>query len=117
MKLSLFFYSKQNTRKSAAGSYTSPSSPLFLSALPSLLLASILVGASLNTLWSNQLLVLCSTIVVSSYSNSYELMTIVAVVSCLLPAVSCQLNPNKFLMEPKIRLRNENAWAEDLVFG
>ncbi|KAM3175465.1 hypothetical protein ACTXT7_008464 [Hymenolepis weldensis] len=29
--------------------------------------------------WSNQLLVFCSTIVVSSYSNSYELATVIAV--------------------------------------
>ncbi|VUZ50106.1 unnamed protein product, partial [Hymenolepis diminuta] len=48
---------------------------------PSLLLASIL-AASLNTFWSNQLLVFCATIVVRSYSNGYGLVTIVAVVSC-----------------------------------
>ncbi|VUZ49501.1 unnamed protein product [Hymenolepis diminuta] len=33
----------------------------------------------LNTFWSNQLLVFCSTIVVSCYSNSYELVTVTAV--------------------------------------
>ncbi|KAM3175237.1 hypothetical protein ACTXT7_008916 [Hymenolepis weldensis] len=47
----------------------------------SLLLALILVVAFLNTFWSNQLLEFCSTIVVSSYSNSYELVTVVAVVN------------------------------------
>ncbi|VUZ42110.1 unnamed protein product [Hymenolepis diminuta] len=39
------------------------------------------VVVSLNTFWSNQLLV-CSTIVVSSYSNSYESVTVIAVVIC-----------------------------------
>ncbi|VUZ51013.1 unnamed protein product, partial [Hymenolepis diminuta] len=48
----------------------------------SLSLASILVVASLNTFWSNQFLVLLFTIVVSSYSNSYELVTVIAVVIC-----------------------------------
>ncbi|VUZ50829.1 unnamed protein product, partial [Hymenolepis diminuta] len=38
------------------------------------------VVASLNTIWSNQLLVFCSTIIVSSYSNSYELVTAIALV-------------------------------------
>ncbi|VUZ39107.1 unnamed protein product, partial [Hymenolepis diminuta] len=55
-------------------------SPLYPSF--SLLLASILVLDSLNTFWSNQLLVFRSTIVVSSYSNSYELVTVIAVVIC-----------------------------------
>ncbi|VUZ39817.1 unnamed protein product [Hymenolepis diminuta] len=41
-----------------------------------------LVVASLNTFWSNQRLVFCSTIVVSSYSNIYELLTVITVVSC-----------------------------------
>ncbi|VUZ39755.1 unnamed protein product [Hymenolepis diminuta] len=41
-----------------------------------------LVVASLNTFWSNQLLVFCSTIVVSSYSNSYEIVIIIAAVMC-----------------------------------
>ncbi|KAM3184243.1 hypothetical protein ACTXT7_008748 [Hymenolepis weldensis] len=40
------------------------------------------VIASLNTFWSNQLLVFCSTIAVSSYSNSYELVTVTAAVIC-----------------------------------
>ncbi|KAM3186170.1 hypothetical protein ACTXT7_004906 [Hymenolepis weldensis] len=48
---------------------------------PSLSIASILVAASLNAFWSKQLLVFCSTIVVSSYSNSYKLVTVVAVIS------------------------------------
>ncbi|KAM3178633.1 hypothetical protein ACTXT7_002189 [Hymenolepis weldensis] len=54
---------------------TSASSPLSLSVTrfkP--------VVVSLNTFWSNQLLVFCSTIVVSSYSNSCELATVIAVV-------------------------------------
>ncbi|KAM3186075.1 hypothetical protein ACTXT7_005081 [Hymenolepis weldensis] len=50
----------------------------------SLLLVAILVMASLSTFWSNQLLTFYSTIVVTSYSNSYELVTAVAVVSCYL---------------------------------
>ncbi|VUZ41195.1 unnamed protein product [Hymenolepis diminuta] len=40
------------------------------------------VVVSLNKFCSNQLLVFCSTIVVSSYSNSYDLMIIIAVVIC-----------------------------------
>ncbi|VUZ46282.1 unnamed protein product, partial [Hymenolepis diminuta] len=48
----------------------------------SLLPASILVVASLNTFWSSQLLVFCPTVVVSSYSNNYELVTVAAIVSC-----------------------------------
>ncbi|KAM3171782.1 hypothetical protein ACTXT7_015914 [Hymenolepis weldensis] len=66
------------------GSYAFLSSPLFPNSLLSLslLLASILDLASLSTFWSNQLLVFCSTIVVSPYSNSYELVTVVAVVRC-----------------------------------
>ncbi|VUZ42330.1 unnamed protein product [Hymenolepis diminuta] len=32
--------------------------------------------------WLNQLLVVCFTIVVSSYSNSYELVTVIAVIIC-----------------------------------
>ncbi|VUZ42083.1 unnamed protein product [Hymenolepis diminuta] len=39
-----------------------------------------LVAASLNTFWSNQLLVFCSTIVVRSYSNCCELVTVIAIV-------------------------------------
>ncbi|VUZ44336.1 unnamed protein product [Hymenolepis diminuta] len=39
----------------------------------SLSLVSIPIVISLNTFWSNQLLVFCLTIVVSSYSNGYEL--------------------------------------------
>ncbi|VUZ45555.1 unnamed protein product, partial [Hymenolepis diminuta] len=54
------FHSKQRTL-SVTGSYPSCSPPLFLSTLPSLSLpplplASILIVASLNTFWSNQLL-------------------------------------------------------------
>ncbi|VUZ54813.1 unnamed protein product [Hymenolepis diminuta] len=57
---------------------------LLISSVPqpsplSLLLTSILVMASF---WSSQLLVFCSTIVVSSCSNSNELVTVVAVVNC-----------------------------------
>ncbi|VUZ40388.1 unnamed protein product, partial [Hymenolepis diminuta] len=57
--------------------------PLFLSTQPSLSLSVTCfkpVVACLNTLWSNQLLVFCSTIVISSYSNSYELVTVIVVV-------------------------------------
>ncbi|VUZ50460.1 unnamed protein product [Hymenolepis diminuta] len=68
-----------------------PSHLLFLSPPPSLLLASVLIVAPLNTFWFSQLLVFCSTIVVSSYSNGYKLVT---VVGCLLPTISCYLNPN-----------------------
>ncbi|VUZ50691.1 unnamed protein product [Hymenolepis diminuta] len=39
-----------------------------------------LVVASLNTLWSDQLLVFYCTIVFSFYSNSYELVTVIAAV-------------------------------------
>ncbi|KAM3172088.1 hypothetical protein ACTXT7_015266, partial [Hymenolepis weldensis] len=45
----------------------------------SLLLASILVLTSLNAFSSSQILTFCSTIVASSYSNSYEMVTVVAV--------------------------------------
>ncbi|VUZ41644.1 unnamed protein product, partial [Hymenolepis diminuta] len=45
--------------------------PLFLS------LSLLLIGASLNTFWSTQLLVFCFTIVVGSYSNSYELVGVI----------------------------------------
>ncbi|VUZ45618.1 unnamed protein product, partial [Hymenolepis diminuta] len=65
-------------------SLRTPTRPVHLlspSALYSLLLASILVVVSSNTFWSIQLLVFCSTIVVGSYSNSYELVTVVAVVN------------------------------------
>ncbi|KAM3180825.1 hypothetical protein ACTXT7_015547 [Hymenolepis weldensis] len=55
--------------------------------LLSQLLASILLVASLNTLWSNQLLVFCSTIGVSSYSKSHELVTVVAVMFIIVFAV------------------------------
>ncbi|VUZ44458.1 unnamed protein product [Hymenolepis diminuta] len=40
------------------------------------------VVAFLNTFWPNQLLVFCSTIRVSSYSNSYEVVTLITVVIC-----------------------------------
>ncbi|VUZ48584.1 unnamed protein product [Hymenolepis diminuta] len=67
---------KNSSNMPVTGSCASSSSPLFLSPLPfSLLLAN------LSTLWSNQLLVICSTIVVSSYSNSHELVTVVAAIS------------------------------------
>ncbi|VUZ43234.1 unnamed protein product [Hymenolepis diminuta] len=36
----------------------------------------------LEYIWSNQILVFCSTIVVSSYLNSYELVTVIPVVIC-----------------------------------
>ncbi|VUZ51793.1 unnamed protein product, partial [Hymenolepis diminuta] len=44
----------------------------------------ILYCGSFNIFWSNQLLVFYSTIVVSSYSNSYKLVTVLLqlVVSC-----------------------------------
>ncbi|KAM3173940.1 hypothetical protein ACTXT7_011547 [Hymenolepis weldensis] len=59
---------------------TLPSYLLCSSALSpiSLSFASIPVVAALTTFRSNQLLVFCFTIVVSSYSNSYELVTVVA---------------------------------------
>ncbi|VUZ43608.1 unnamed protein product [Hymenolepis diminuta] len=41
-----------------------------------------LVVAYQSTILSGQLLVFCSTIVVSSYSNSYELVTVIAVPIC-----------------------------------
>ncbi|VUZ54289.1 unnamed protein product [Hymenolepis diminuta] len=79
-----FFHSKHNACASVTGSYVSLSSPLHLSLFPyfSFLFASILIVASLNKFWSDQVLVFCSTIVVSSYSNTYELVTVVAVVCC-----------------------------------
>ncbi|KAM3179930.1 hypothetical protein ACTXT7_017301 [Hymenolepis weldensis] len=61
-----------------------PAHPLSsLACCPSISLTrfKLLVG-SLNTFWSNQLLVFCSTTVVSSYSNIYELVTVRAVVIC-----------------------------------
>ncbi|VUZ55741.1 unnamed protein product, partial [Hymenolepis diminuta] len=75
-----------NARRSVTGSYASCSSPFFpphaaLSPSPSVTRFNFVV-ASLNTFWSNQLLVSCSTIVVSSYPNSYELVTEIAVVIC-----------------------------------
>ncbi|VUZ39500.1 unnamed protein product [Hymenolepis diminuta] len=39
-------------------------------------------GSLENTFWLNQLLVLCLTIHFRYYSNSYELVTIIAVVIC-----------------------------------
>ncbi|VUZ45008.1 unnamed protein product [Hymenolepis diminuta] len=52
-----------------------------ISSLPQHVALSLVV-ASLNTFWSTQPLVFCFTIVVSSYSNSYELVTVIAVVIC-----------------------------------
>ncbi|VUZ43932.1 unnamed protein product, partial [Hymenolepis diminuta] len=52
------------------------------------LLTSILLPScipycgSFNTFWFNRLLVFFFTIVVNSYSNSYELVAVIAVVSC-----------------------------------
>ncbi|VUZ56963.1 unnamed protein product [Hymenolepis diminuta] len=40
-------------------------------------LSLLLIVASLNTFWSAQLLVLCFTNVVNSYSNSYELVVVI----------------------------------------
>ncbi|VUZ40981.1 unnamed protein product [Hymenolepis diminuta] len=39
-------------------------------------------GCLVYEVWPNQLLVLCFIIVVSSYSNSYELMFVIDVVIC-----------------------------------
>ncbi|VUZ45641.1 unnamed protein product [Hymenolepis diminuta] len=50
--------------------------------LLSLSLSLLLVVVSLTTFWSTQLLVFCFTIFVSSYSNSYELVTVIVVVIC-----------------------------------
>ncbi|VUZ47789.1 unnamed protein product [Hymenolepis diminuta] len=65
-------------------SYASCSSPLFLSKLPPSLSVTRfkLVVIALSTIWPNQFLVFCSTIFVSSYPNSYELVTFIAVVKC-----------------------------------
>ncbi|VUZ45145.1 unnamed protein product [Hymenolepis diminuta] len=77
------FHLKDNTRVSVTGSYASSPSPLFLSTLPSLSLSpSLPVVATLNAVWSNQLSVFCSTIVVSSYPKSHKLVTVIAVVIC-----------------------------------
>ncbi|KAM3177860.1 hypothetical protein ACTXT7_003697 [Hymenolepis weldensis] len=67
-----------------AGQLPAPTLPAHLlsSSTRSLLYLSHSLQSSLNTFWSNQLLVLCSTIVISYYSNSHELVTIVAVVIC-----------------------------------
>ncbi|VUZ40306.1 unnamed protein product [Hymenolepis diminuta] len=75
---------------SVMDSYAYLLSPLLLS-IPSLslLLVSILAVASLNTFWSNQLLTFCTTSVVNSYSNSYGLVTVVAIICFQLPDVSC----------------------------
>ncbi|VUZ55266.1 unnamed protein product [Hymenolepis diminuta] len=70
---------------SGTGSYAFCSPSFFLSTLPSLSLLVTrfkLVVASLNTFWPNQLLVFCSTIVASSYLNSYGLVTVIAVAIC-----------------------------------
>ncbi|VUZ39973.1 unnamed protein product, partial [Hymenolepis diminuta] len=56
---------------------SSARSPLYL-----LSLASILVVAYLNTFWPNQPFLFYSTIVVSSYSNSSELVTVTVIVIC-----------------------------------
>ncbi|VUZ43573.1 unnamed protein product, partial [Hymenolepis diminuta] len=80
-----FFHLINNAHLSVAGSYASCSSPLFLNTLPSLSLSLTRfkpVVASLNTFWFNQLLVFCSTIVVSSYLYAYELVTVATFVSC-----------------------------------
>ncbi|KAM3182111.1 hypothetical protein ACTXT7_013059 [Hymenolepis weldensis] len=101
IKPSLFFHSRQSARLPVAGSYTSLSSPLFLSNPPlSLSLASILVVAALNTFWSNQLLVFCPTIIVSSYSNHYELMT---------KSLEMNIKRNKVYHVPKYKNNNSNA--------
>ncbi|VUZ57629.1 unnamed protein product [Hymenolepis diminuta] len=78
IKLSLF--SRQQRTLVSVDSYTSCSSPLFPSTLLSLPL--LLFVVPLNTFWSTQLLVFCFTIVVSSCSNSYELVTVIVVVIC-----------------------------------
>ncbi|VUZ52347.1 unnamed protein product [Hymenolepis diminuta] len=62
--------------------HTLPVHLLCFSASPSLslLLASTLVVAYLNTSWSSQPLVFCSSIDVSSYLNSYKSVTVVVIV-------------------------------------
>ncbi|VUZ40660.1 unnamed protein product [Hymenolepis diminuta] len=65
IKLSLFSRQKL-THAGQSGPYTTLLS-----------LSLLLVVASLNTFWSTQLLVFCFTIVVSSYSNSYELIVVI----------------------------------------
>ncbi|KAM3182390.1 hypothetical protein ACTXT7_012486 [Hymenolepis weldensis] len=49
------------------------------------------------------MLVFCSTIVISSFSNSYELMTVAAVVSCYLPTVICYFDHNTFIISKVFR--------------
>ncbi|VUZ43916.1 unnamed protein product [Hymenolepis diminuta] len=87
IKLSLFFTQEQCTPvsyrllRSLLTSSLSQHAPFSISLLHSF--KKLIVGA-LHTFWSNQLLVFCSTIVVSSYSNSYELPTVFAVAICWL---------------------------------
>ncbi|VUZ43955.1 unnamed protein product, partial [Hymenolepis diminuta] len=75
-----------DARASNTGSHASSSSSLLLSTLTSLSfplsLASILVVTPLNIFWSNQLMAFCFTIVVSSYSNNYEIVTAIVAVIC-----------------------------------
>ncbi|KAM3187189.1 hypothetical protein ACTXT7_002795 [Hymenolepis weldensis] len=72
----------QNRIVQGAGSYasviSSPTQHAPLSISRSLARFKLVV-ASLDTFWSNQPLVFCSTIIASSYSNSYELVTVIAV--------------------------------------
>ncbi|VUZ50059.1 unnamed protein product [Hymenolepis diminuta] len=72
----IFFSLNNNSRMSATGYYASSSS-LFLSTSPSLSLSLVSNSLWLPRIhfWSNKLLVFCFTIVVSFYSNSYELVT------------------------------------------
>ncbi|KAM3174717.1 hypothetical protein ACTXT7_009975 [Hymenolepis weldensis] len=72
----LFYNSLDSLNTTHACQLPAPKFPLISTVpqpLPPLLLSSILVVASLNTFWSNQLLVFCSTIAVNSNSSSYEL--------------------------------------------
>ncbi|VUZ51310.1 unnamed protein product [Hymenolepis diminuta] len=85
---------------SVIGSSASSSLPFFLGTLLSLspsITRFKLIVASLNTFWSNQLLVFCFIIVVSSYSNSYELVTVIAGV---IADVSCE--PSVVISTPTI---------------
>ncbi|VUZ56465.1 unnamed protein product [Hymenolepis diminuta] len=75
--------SSNNTRLSVTGSYASCSSPRFLSSLHSLSLSVTrfkLVVVALTTF--SVCLVFWFTIILSSNSNSYELVTVIALIIC-----------------------------------
>ncbi|KAM3180190.1 hypothetical protein ACTXT7_016799 [Hymenolepis weldensis] len=74
------------------------------------------VVASLTTFWPDQLLVFRFTIVVSSYSNSYELMTVIAVVICYLQTVISKNSQNFLFINREINIFKWKLYALYCLF-